>query len=134
MRNAQVSLELLIVTLVFLSMLAIWLAGASKVQASAEEALDAQALKVAADRLAGTVNSVCLMGHGNNRSLTVFFPSITEVSFNGNLSVGRFNRSTYCDVLTGFTAEGSLDVHAENVNGTVMLQPLEPLSDSQAPP
>lgn len=129
--KAQVSLELLVVMLIFLGMLALWLAGTSQVRDSTEKTLDAYAMKLAADRLAGAVNSVCLMGSGNSRTLKVFFPDNTTVSFDKSLIVGSMERHTYCQVDTGFDVSGSCSIIAENHGGTVTLQQLESLSDIQ---
>ncbi|MCD4739773.1 hypothetical protein K8R43_01125 [archaeon] len=119
--KGQVSLEMLIVMLMFLAALALWLEGMSNLTNATNKNLDAHANKIAADRLASTANSLCLMGKGNQRELHLFFPKNTSILYNDSLWIGSFQRDTYCPVNVNFQASGSVQIKAVN-NGSIILQ------------
>lgn len=120
--RGQVSLELLLVTLIALSALVIWLQGVNSVRSATLGTLNAQAEKIAADRIAGAVNAVCLMGDGNNRLVRVFFPVETRIYFGEKLFIGNKTRSVYCEVISDSYLEGSVSLRITNKEGRITFQ------------
>jgi len=70
-QKAQVSLEFLVLAAAFLAFLAAWLPVIAKVKGSAESGAEAAYLQEAAARIAGALDSVCLMGEGNVRVVEI---------------------------------------------------------------
>ncbi|MCD6414352.1 MAG: hypothetical protein J7L23_01845 [Candidatus Diapherotrites archaeon] len=122
MRNAQVSLEFMLVMLALFAFLAVWLPGVLRTRSSVGVLLERSEMALLADRIAGAANSVCLMGPGNEKSIQVFSPSRARVSSNGtHVTVGNFSRRVYCKTNSELVLDGTSFVSMRNKNGVVLM-------------
>ena len=76
--NGQVSLDFLVVSLIALSVLAVWFAGAMQAQNAVLTAIHTQAAHSQADLLRATFDSLCVMGKGNTAQVKVHHDAVVH--------------------------------------------------------
>ena len=122
--RGQVSLEFMVVLAVFLAMLALWLGGVSSASHAIDAALGARQAELAAERLAYTINAVCVMGAGNSLEAEVSVPGNASAMYSDGLSLQWKNESFEETVYCGFnslTLSGKQSLLFENTGGFISI-------------
>ena len=98
--KGQVSLEFIIVVAIFLGALSIWLGGVVDVQGAISIAMGSQQVGIAADKLSTAINSVCVMGAGNEIEIRSTISGNATIIYKDNFlmtwSNRTFERKAYC--------------------------------------
>ncbi|MCC7552205.1 hypothetical protein KO317_00890 [Candidatus Micrarchaeota archaeon] len=69
--KGQVSIEFLIVFVIFFSILIISIVSLINVKNKGDQSLEEQRTRLAAEEIANTINNICILGNGNSRNLYV---------------------------------------------------------------
>lgn len=119
--RAQISLEYLLISVVALALLAISVASLSQIREYAEDSSQRLRFSYSAEALADTVSSVCALGNGNRRSLSVH-PAL-DVDWQDGLirisGAGSMTRAVPCEVVPQ-SIEGYVEI--KNEDGKVKIR------------
>ncbi|MCK4328103.1 MAG: hypothetical protein KAW41_06610 [Candidatus Diapherotrites archaeon] len=120
--RGQVSLEFMVVLAVFLAALGVWLAGVGNASHAIDAALGAKQAELAAERLASTINAVCVMGDGNSLDVEVIIPGEAELTEGMSLHWNNktFKKLVYCGS-EGLTLSGRQKLTVTNDNGFIRI-------------
>ncbi|MFC2174707.1 hypothetical protein ACFLQ2_02445 [archaeon] len=116
--RGQVSLEFMVVLAVFLAAMALWLTGVNQASGAITVALGAKQSVLAAERLASTINAVCVMGSGNSLDTEAYVAGNASVIYDSALVLDTTEKTVYCE-FNDFTVSGKQEFTATNTDGFV---------------
>ncbi len=102
--KGQISLEFLIVFIIFMSMLVLSIVSLMYIKGKGDSSLEDQRVRLAAQEIANTINTVCILGQGNSRSLEIKLINYSlEMPDEQSLRIKYNNISIAKQVSCGFT-------------------------------
>jgi len=109
--KAQVSLDFLVVSLIVLSVLAIWFAGATHTQNTILSAIHTQAERSQAAILTALFNSLCIMGQGNTAQIKIHHSTVVH----NTLCPIQTNNFTVGQVITAQNTGNKITIQLQNL-------------------
>ncbi|MEM3431409.1 MAG: class III signal peptide-containing protein [Candidatus Micrarchaeia archaeon] len=82
-RKGQLSIEFLLIFAIFLSILSLFFVNFLKMKDRVQKDINEILLSKYLDDIENSINSICILGEGNERILSLNFPEETNLSLNG---------------------------------------------------
>ncbi|MEM4133603.1 MAG: class III signal peptide-containing protein [Candidatus Micrarchaeia archaeon] len=126
-KKGQLSIEFLLIFAIFLSILSLFLLNFIKVNNKFQIEINKILLSKYSNDLENSINSLCILGDGNERMIYLYFPEEVKISINKNeitLSSNIENKSFFskCNIdMSGDIAVKKGIIKIESKNGKIIL-------------
>ncbi|MFH7835342.1 MAG: class III signal peptide-containing protein [Candidatus Aenigmatarchaeota archaeon] len=126
-KRGQLSIEFLLIFAIFLSILSLFLMNFIKINNKFQIEINKILLSKYSNDLENSINSLCILGDGNERILYLYFPEEVKISANKNeliLSSNLENKSFFSKCTIDITSEITIKkgfIKIESKNGKITL-------------